>query len=274
MAELSKLRYEDFICLEPILSIVEASIWTGRVALEKPVSLLLIAEQESAKTEALLHFKLTNTLQYISDITSRGIGAYQRDIEQGKLRHFVILDLVRIVNHPKGVSDRCIANLASLMEEGEADTSDAGGRRSWSDMPKIGCLMSITPKFFASRAGNWRKTGFMTRFLPVRFKYTPRTVQRIHKAIANDHKMPPPIALKLPELPTAVELPEAAKIMLRDKALRLGQLNNVYGFRYQRSLRRLAKANALMRGSSLVNEADMCKVLEWADFFTEKEIEL
>lgn len=263
----------SFVRLEPIIEIVRTAIWTGRVGDSRPVSVLLIAEQESAKTECLKHFAGTKTLKYISDITSKGLISYKNDITSGKMRHIVIMDLVRILSHGKGVSDRLVQTLSSLMEEGEGETADGGGISSWgSDFPRLGALMSVTPSFHRGKAGAWRKTGFMTRFLPVRFSYSDKTVKLIHKNISLGSGLPDPRPIQMPSLAQMVGMEKRHADMISEIAQRLGTQNEVYGFRFHRVLRTLAKARALQEGRGSVNAKDVEQINEWSLFFGDKEI--
>jgi hypothetical protein len=269
-----RIPKSKLIRLEPVIEIVKASIWTGKLSDEKPVSIMLIAEQESAKTECLKFFRGTTTLKYLSDLTSKGIGPFKGDIQSGKIRHLVILDLVRILSHGKGVSERTIQNLASIMEEGESETSDAGGQSSWDNFPKIGCLMAITPKFWKSKRGRWRETGFLTRFVPITFSYTQETVKLIHVSIAKGMKLPLPEPERLPEFPCQIQLNSKYAATLSQRAEDLGTRMKTYGFRYHRVLRALAKAQARIEGKGEVNSNHVGKVLAWSEFFTEKSIEI
>lgn len=260
--------------LEPILEIIRASIWTGRLSDEKPVSIMLVAEQESAKTECLKYFRGTPSIRFVSDLTSRGLVPYKKDIESGNLRHIVLLDVIRIISHGRNIADRTLQTLASLMEEGESETSDAGGRDSWKDFPRIGVLMALTPKFFHSKRGKWRETGFLTRFVPVSFSYSEKAVHAIHLAIAAGHQLPLPKPEAIPALNYAISCSPKFSAMMARRAEELGVRMKTYGFRYQRILRALAKAQARMEGRGAVNSSDVGKVLSWAEFFTDKEIEL
>lgn len=261
----------DLIRLEPIIDILTCAIWSGRVANEKPVSVLLIAEQESAKTECLKFFAGTMTLRYLSDMTATGIKPYKNDIERGDLRHLILLDLVRILSHSKGVGERTIQQLATLMEEGESGSSDGGGATQWGSetntFPKVGVLMGITPSFYNSKKGSWRKTGFMTRFLPVSFRYGNDTQITIHNGILNGQAIITPRPIILPKIlrPITIPLPQGMK--LKDVAIICGAQNGTYGFRYHKSLRTLAKASALQGGRNSVNDFDVNRVLPWAKFF-------
>lgn len=264
----------DFVRLESIISIIRACIWTGLCGDEKPVSLMLVAEQESAKTEMLKYFYGTRTLAYISDLTSKGLSKHKTAIEDGKIRHLVLLDLVRIIAHARHVQERTFQTLAALMEEGESETLDAGGSSSWKDFPRIGVLCAITPAFFKSKRGKWRETGFLSRFLPVSFAYTEETVHSIHTAIGNGHKLPKPRAEIMPDFPFVTHLPEKYKKIIIARAEVLGQMMSTHGFRYQRALRALVKAQARIEGKGQVEESHVAKVIMWSEFFTEKRVEL
>lgn len=266
------VRKEGLLRLEPVIEVLRAAIWTGRLSDEKPVSIMLVAEQESAKTECLKFFRGSPTLQYVSDLTSRGLLPYRREIEARRLRHVVILDLVRIISHGRGVSDRTLQSLAALMEEGESETSDAGGREIWTNFPRIGCLMALTPAFFRSKRGKWRETGFMTRFVPVTFEYSNGTVHEIHTAIARGHQMPKPQPEHLPTNDVQIFCPSQHAATLARRSEELGEQMKTYGFRYQRVLRALAKAQARINKRGMVNDADVGKVLKWSAFFTEKAV--
>src|SRR5271170_7942872 len=193
-----------FVKLEPIIQILRAAIWSGMIADERPISVMLIADQESAKTEALKFFHGTKTLAYLSDLTSTGLKPFKADIISGKLRHLALMDLVRLVSHGRGTSERTIQTLASLMEEGESSVSDGGGTADWGKFPKVGVIMGITTDYFKARAGHWRKTGFLSRFVPVSYKYTASTVTDIHDSIAKGHGFSAPRAEKLPEFPSVI----------------------------------------------------------------------
>jgi hypothetical protein len=270
----SARRKLSLLRLEPVLEIVKASIWTGRLSDEKPVSIMLVAEQESAKTETLKYFRGTPTLKFVSDLTSRGLIPYKKEIETGMVRHIVLLDVVRIISHGRNIADRTLQTLASLMEEGESETSDAGGRDTWKDFPRIGVLMALTPAFFRSKRGKWRETGFLTRFVPVSFSYSEKAVHEIHLAIAAGHQLPVPHAENIPALNYAVNCEAKYSAIIARRAEELGERMRTYGFRYQRIMRALAKAQARIQGRGYVTSEDVGKVLSWSEFFTDKEVEL
>lgn len=262
----------DLIRLEPILELLRAAIWSGKVAGEQPVSIMLIANQESAKTKAMKYFTGTSTLQYLSDVTGNGVLAYKPKIESGELRHFMLNDLTRILAHSKGVGDRTLQTFATLMEEGETESADPSGRIAWKGCPTVGVIMGITPDFYNARRRRWKATGFATRFLPVTFHYQQSTVDLIHEQIRRDVSSTDfhPIIFKNTEL-TVVKIPEPLGMIIEERAKALGNEHSTYGFRTQRAMRRLAKAQALSHGHYIVKKSDVDFVLKWSRFFGDGE---
>lgn len=267
-------KREFFVRLQPIIEITQAAVWSGLIGNERPVSVMLIAKQESAKTEVLKYFYGTRTLAYLSDLTSKGLQPFKNDIMAGKVRHLVLLDLVRIVSHGKATSQRTLQTMASLMEEGESSTSDAGSLSSWGDFPKVGALMGITTDYFNQSRGHWKRTGFMTRFIPVSYCYNGATVKEVHSSIAKGITFQEPHPLKLPDLPNAVVIKPQLANAISNQAQLLAANLNTYGFRYHRVLRALAKSHARMNGRGEVKATDLEKIIEWSKFFTLNEVEL
>jgi hypothetical protein len=268
-----KSRQSDFVRLSPILDIVRAAIWTGVLDDEHPISVMLIAEQESAKTECLKFFAGTSTLTYLSDATGKGLASFKSKIEEKKLRHFVLLDLVRVLSHAKGVGERTIQQLATLMEEGESMTVDPSGQANWANFPRVGTLMGITPQYLQSKMIKWRATGFMTRFLPVSFRYTPSTVSAIHDAIQKGIKLPPAEPITFFKI-VHVSLSAQRAKELREHAVNIAADVDINGFRWHRQMRALAKGRAASQGRTVVSPADVKQVREWGEFFKGKEVEL
>ena len=261
----------SLIRLQPVTEIIRTAIWTGRLAEEKPVSLILIATQESAKSAALLIYAKSPTVEVFSDLTSKGLETVKTRIESGDIRHIIALDLIRIVSHGRFVSDRTIQTLGGLMEEGEGCKADAGGTDVWKGMPNIGLLTGLTPDLFRSRRSFWRQTGFLTRFLPVHFHYSENTRYAIHHKISAGLQKPTEKPQALPEKSVPVAISERHARQIGDWAIEWGLQNETYGFRHHYQLRRMVKARALIRQRKAVSDADMEDLFGWRKFFSSNE---
>lgn len=264
------MKPNTLVNVEPLLELLRAVIWTGVLADDDPVSVVLIAPQESAKTEMLKLFRGTRSLEYFSDATSYGLFEFKGEIEKEKLRHIVILDLVRIMAHPRVTSERTIQTIASLIEDGQMTVADAGGV-SWRNeslkLPRIGAMMGVTPEIYYRRRKMFRDTGFMSRFLPVQFTYSADTSKKVHMAIRTGQKKPDPIPIALPEKRLKANIPENIGKLIQHSAADLGTQESTWGFRWHRAIRALIKAKAVSDGRFNVEERDYLKVQEWFQFF-------
>lgn len=264
----------DLIGMDPILEIIRAAIWTGKIDVPKPVSIMLVSSQESGKTRAMKHFRGTVTLQYLSDLTANGILPYKNKIESKELRHFMLNDLTRILSHGRGVGERTLQSLATLMEEGESETSDPGGRLKWEGWPTVGVIMGITPEFYYKQRKQWKATGFATRFLPVSFRYTEATskkiLESIYKGTASNNAYPIVFPEKRNLQP--IELSESFGKKLSESASKLATDYGIYGYRMLHALMSLAKGEAYSHGSTKVRKQDVEKVLQWVCYFEGEEV--
>lgn len=209
-------------------------------------------------------------MEYFSDATSNGLFEFRKEIETEKLRHIVLLDLVRIMAHPRVTSERTIQTIASLIEDGQMTVADAGGV-SWRNenikLPRIGAIMAVTPEIFYRKRKMFRDTGFMSRFLPVRFSYTPDTAKKVHHAIRNGQQKPTPSPLLLTDKRLKAVIPDHIAKLIEQDAYSLGQEERTWGFRWHRSLRALVKARAISKQRFKVEESDYIALCEWSRFF-------
>lgn len=261
----------NFVGVTRLNRLIKTVIWSGLVDGEEPVSAVLIAPAESAKTEMLKQFRGTTTLEFFADLTSRGLFPYKSDIESGKLRHIVILDLIRVLSHPRVTADRTIQTIAGLIEEGQSTIADAGGVEKWTgdgkSMPRIGALMGVTPAVYQRKRKMFRDTGFLSRFLPIHYDYSAATVKAVHKAIQNGHVKPEPTPIILPEKKMKAKIPDSIAFSINALARNLGEKQRTWGFRWHRSLRSLIKASAISKGRFTVINDDYEELTEWTEFF-------
>ena len=264
------LSPDCLIGLKRISELIETVIWTGSVRDEDPVSAVLIAPQESAKTELLKQYRGTVSLEFFSDLTARGLTAFKSDIESGRLRHIVLLDLIRILAHPRVTADRTIQTIAGLIEEGQANIADAGGVERWKGdvkLPRIGALIGVTPAVYERKRKMFRDTGFMSRFLPVRYSYSEKTSKAIHYAIEHGTPKPSATPIKLPEKKLYARISPQIATLVKDLGQSLGVSENTYGFRWHRAMRCLAKARAIKNRRGVVTLEDFRVIENWCEFF-------
>jgi len=81
------------VALDALETTVKATLFSAYVKDEKPLSLLVVAKPESAKTEVLKKYRENKGIVYLTDCTAYGL---TRDILpkaiSGEVKHIVIAD--------------------------------------------------------------------------------------------------------------------------------------------------------------------------------------
>ena len=242
---------------EPLERLVLASIWSGYVAKERPVSLLLTASVESGKTSLLRKFQGTPGLLFLDDLTAWALTSPTRPILSGlisgQIHHLVVPDLLPCLGRNPDTVETLITFLNVLLEEGAVAIQTYATKLTLPQPIRCGLIAALAKEELENKRRHWMRVGFMTRLLPASFSYAPRSATRIMQSIANrEYHKETPIVPSLPKGPVDVQLskPVADRIMLLTPAV-LGQLHmaeRVYGFRLEKQLQSLTLAHALSKG--------------------------
>jgi len=255
-----------FIGLTSLLELIEASIFSGRVADRNRISVLLVATPESCKTQLLLYFSKVPTIRYFSSITSKPLLALRNDLEAGRITHIALQDLCSAFSHNKTTSQRLMMWLAMLMDEGGTTFADASGTVEFKGLPKLGVLAAITPEVYEDQRFRWHRTGLVSRFLAVFFQYRTPTVDLIHDAIRDGATLPDPTGAALPEQPVDIAIPAEVAHEIERRARRLAELYGTYGFRFHKAFRLLLRGRALALGKQAVDGEEISALDEWLRF--------
>lgn len=255
-----------YIGLASLLEIIEAAIFAARTDARSRVSLLLVAPPENCKTQLLFYYSAVPTVRFFSSLTAKPLLALRNDVESGRISHIALQDLCSALAHQKSTSQRLMMWLGMLMEEGATTFADAGGIVEFRTRTKLGVLSAITPEFYQDSRYRWHRSGLISRFIALFFRYREPTVNLIHAAIRDGIVLPDPTAQSLPDeiVPVAIPEPIAAAIELR--ARHLATIHKTYGFRFHRSFRLLAQGHALAHGKTEVGDEQIAALDEWLRF--------
>jgi hypothetical protein len=239
--------------------LIEVSLFTGYVKGERPVSLLIVAEPESGKTELVGKSKRVPGVLYLTDATAFGIiNKHWDDIESRNVRHIIIPDLTVPLGKQAETRAALTRFLSALIEEGAVELqSYAVSKVGKAEDIRCGLITTITPAALRDQRTCWRKFGFMTRMLPVSYSYSAPTVDAIFESMmSHQYRREPSFSPGLPTDDVEVTLPEdlARDVNLLVRFLAMAE--NIYGFRYQRQLQTLMMGSALYNGRKEVNRED------------------
>jgi len=259
---------------EVLRKFIALAIASAYVKNERSVSVLILAKPESGKTFMMSRFAINNGIVFASDLTYSGLVDLLGRIKAGDIKTILIPDMLKLVGRKESTVVNLITFLNELIEEGVKTIHTYRTTVDFGEFVRCNIVSAITSTdFFATRLDLGR-TGFLSRVVPFSYAYSYEDVQEIFREIMEGQNFIEYEYLKLRtrEVELPFELAKRIKENITDKAIerinRSGGLE-LYGFRLQRNLQVLAKANALLRKDKIVREEDVAeleRMCEWFNF--------
>jgi hypothetical protein len=240
------------ISVEDLIKLVNLAILTGRVRNARPVSMLLVGDTETGKTQILEVFMNLNAVIWANDLSAHLIvDEVGPEVEKGKT-HILIPDLLKVLGHQKVVTRNTMTMLNAIMEEGLKNVMFYGTRREFKQPVRCGVIAAITRDAYKAREKYWSSIGFVGRCIPVSFSYSETTKLKIHGHIRTG--FPSRVIQIVKGRPTKVDIPP--KIAEKIQGLAIGRSMRRAGFRFHKQLRALVQAHALYCGRTRVKMND------------------
>lgn len=252
-----------------------------------PVSANLIAPSDAGKTELILSSQPANA-RVINDFT---FAALIKILDTPKPPTFLIVpDLNVVISHRPTVAALAMALLLSLMAEGVTDIpgideeSKLKAKRLKQRGVRVALITGMTPEMFQGKRGQWRKTGFLRRMIPLHYAYSLDTQQAIQSSIADGqdtlkyfHVNATRVKAGPVEIPTKVraDLKTLSENIVQRQLTwgrpdREGETRGVqahaYPFSAHKTLRQLVRAAALLKGRHTANQTDLKTVKDICKF--------
>lgn len=238
------------------------AILTGRIKNAKPISMLLIADTETGKTQILEVFMNLKPVIWANDLSAHVIvDEVAPAVEKGKT-HILIPDFLKVLGHQKMVTRNTMTMLNSIMEEGLKNVMFYGTRKEFKEPVRCGIIAAMTKDAYNSREKYWSSIGFVGRCIPVSFSYSDDTKLKIHQHIREG------FPTKAIEIITGkqmkVEIPSGIAEKVQDLAITRTPFST--GFRLHKQLRSLLQAHALFCGRSKVKKEDYEEIRRLSKF--------
>lgn len=268
------------IALEAVEKIIRRALRTGNLKDVRPLSVIVIAKKESAKTEEVAQFAENDGVLYLNSFTPTSfMEEYILDFDNGKYHHLIIPDLLNCISRQKYLVDTTITFLNSFCEEGVKEILSKafeGLKIPLTRPVRGGVITTIAKEDFEARWKKWSSVGFLTRFLPVSFQYGRDVVDKILLACAEEDEVNvlgksikpplPPILNNNHSAKVKVDLSKELSHQLIEPGKAMQKRLSTYGFRGVRHLRRLTLATALDNNRDIVTQDDIDEVLELVKF--------
>lgn len=174
--------------LEKVTEFIKIVLASGFLSDDKPLSLLLVAPVSSGKTTAIKQFKNNKNLVILSDLTAYGVlETYQKELENGEIRHILIPDLLNVIVRKKNTVEQLLMFINSSSEDGLFPS------RTYSIEIKnyikpFGWVICVTEDAYKKKKRFLDAVGFTSRFLTIHHKYSMEQVQEILERISNEEK--------------------------------------------------------------------------------------
>lgn len=280
------LEKTELIGIEAIQDLVELALWSAYIKGERIVSLLIVADPESGKTELIKKYRKNQGIHVRRRFTAYGI---IKDLLNGKmtmlfkrlkiLGHILIPDFASMFTFKANTVDGNIMFLDALTEDGLSPESAywISGDKLESCKGLKGGLIAVLNTFgFFTSSGNLRanlyKGGWFSRNIVVTYAISHPMSSKIFDSIArgeyrNDKNYVDSIHLDFPNERVQVHLPERYSQEIKIIASEIAEEcsedlkpHKLKGFRLQKSLISLVKASALRDGRRIVKEEDIERI--------------
>jgi hypothetical protein len=210
---------------------------------------------------------------------------FARAIENNGLKHLIIPDFLNAIEKDYTTRKDFLNLIKTLIEEGitSLDQFNIRTDKIYDPPIKCGLITGITSESFHGHYDqkkqrhvggvkyDWKRTGLLSRFIPFSYEYElSKIVARavIQFLAKEEHEQPihqQTILRRMVDVKGNSDLFQKLQLISSS----LGQEIGGYGFRAQRSLQSLAKANAVLNNRREVTQDDIDKIMKlsnWMNF--------
>ena len=283
-SDLEKQLENALLGIRPVVDIIQLATQTAYLKpSDYPTNILLIARPESAKTSIMDLFKIKGTYTTNNITQAVLVSKFLSMIETQGLKHIIIPDFLNAIEKDTTTRQGFLNMIKSLMEEGitSLDTFNIRTNKVYDPPIQCGLITGITTDKFNGyydaknhhyRGGvkfKWRSMGLLSRFVPFSYEYDLSKILKIYEQLEKEELQKPKVQLKIKRANTKIKGNYEIFRKYEGFSLALGELLGGYGFRLQRNLQQLTKANALLNGRTEVNDEDFKKILgltKWINF--------
>jgi len=271
----------NLIEVQPLKDIIKLTLQTGYLKnTQSPTNLLLIGKPESAKTQAMKTYQIKGTYTTNNITQSVIVSKIFPKIEHEGLKHLIIPDILNAIQKDRTTRLGFLNLIKSLIEEGitSLDSFNIRTNRVYKPPIKCGLITGITsdnfrgyydPRLQQFRGGAkeiWKSTGLLSRFVPFSYQYEISKICKIFNSIQNEEEQES--SGKETIKTRMIDVKGNAELFgkLQTVSIKLGDEMGAYGFRIQRNLQYLAKANALLNNRKQVIQEDIDAILHLANW--------
>lgn len=285
------MKNRKLIGIQALVDVIALTLQSIYILNERNgISLIIVANAESAKTTTTYEFSGLDFVSYYDDITQKKLlDEFVPMVRTGMKKTLVIPDLINCVEKQKVTRNGFLNMLKSAIDDtglNSISTPNLSLQRAISKDSNISgtrfnLITAITRSSFMngdiatpSMRKTMIRTGLLSRFLPFTYEYDISLVRRIFD-MQNGKDLEDKYYCDIPSINTEVtpvELDYKYAKELDAFAIILNQEydKSGYGIRPHQNLIRLAKSNALLNKRDKVTEEDINKVMDLSKYMNFK----
>ena len=235
---------------------VKLAVYSTSVANEKPVSILLVAKPEHAKSEILKLFSGVKEVFYVSDFNSYIFCDFANGYMKGEKKTIMIPDFLKVVKKKQSTQAVALMLMNAITEEGYTGRITGG---TYIEEPLIANIITaITEREMKDKRHKWAELGFLSRFIPLSYSYNDDTKKLIREFIKHrDYHRDILHDFKLPDKQKKVTLPKDIADKIEEISIKISDENKLTGFRLQKQLQTMAMSSAIINDRDMVLSADI-----------------
>lgn len=257
----------ELLHLGVVQQAVELALFSAYVKNEKPVSLLIVADPESGKTQLMKKYAHNKGISAYDECTTYTLIEQERvRMEKGILKHVMIYDMQDVMSGKKYYLSQSLRSMMkSLMEDGLDKWAKYGQDIYFKKRINVGFICGSTLSHVKDKRLSWVKDGFASRFVPFSYEYPIDVIKDIFQSIVDGDyisQYKAKISLDFPKKLVKVGISKKYANILRDTSEELSERYDMRGFRTLKSFIRLAKASAVREEKRNVTATDVNRVIE------------
>lgn len=245
--------------------IIKLCIYSTKINNEKPVSMLLVANTESGKSDILKKFAFIKEVKLETDFNSFIFGDFAIQYQFGNKLTLIIPDFLKVVKRRYSVSANSLTTLNAMTEEGWIGKLQSGAM-----IPKpiiANLITAITKEEMTDKRHKWNSIGFLSRLIPISYDYSTDSRRQIREYIKDRvYVTDKPYDFELPKEKIDIVLPKELANEIEKITMSICLRDNLTGFRLQKQLQTLTMANALVMGRSVVTQSDVDMIKQVSEF--------
>ncbi len=168
------------IKVDDIKKIMKLVLISSFLKYEKPLSLLLLGDTGTGKTEIIRKFS-SERLLFCTDVSYSGL--IEELKRNNSARHILIPDFIKITMKRRSTTDNLISLLNALVEEGLRTVIVGHNNKFDFNGRNLGLITATTRASYGQHREEWESFGFLDRMIKVSYSYSQQTIDEIFEYI-------------------------------------------------------------------------------------------